>query len=73
MTLSTDLSGVTFTAAAKRAFAKSGADLPSLVNNALELTLQLQVILKTIIALHPTTGADASNSASLSAILAELA
>jgi hypothetical protein len=69
----TDLKALSLTANAKSVVAAKGTDLPGLIVQAERLTGELTVILKQIVALHPTTGGDATNSASLTAIIAELA
>lgn len=61
------------TANAKSVVSAKGTSLTSLVLQAEQLTSELTVILKQIYSLHPSSGGDASNYASLATIIAELA
>jgi hypothetical protein len=73
MTVLSDLNAINLTGTAKAAVSAKGADLPALVTTAKSHIVELQVLLKQIIAHHPTGGGDAANSAALSAVLAQLA
>ena len=73
MTALADLRAVSLTANAKGVVAVKGVDLQSLVTQAQFHVIELQTVLKQIVALHPSTGGDAANYAALNAVLAELA
>jgi hypothetical protein len=73
MTVLNDLKAITMTANAKNTVSAKGADLASLVNTAQQHIIELQAVLKQIIALHPTGGGDAANLSALNAVLAQLA
>ena len=73
MTLLTELNSLSITANAKKVFAAKGVDATSLITAAKETTIELQRILTIIIGLHPSSGGDAANAATLASILAELA
>jgi hypothetical protein len=73
MTALTDLSAISLTSTAKAAALKKGVDLAGLVTLAKEHVMELQRVLNSVISLHPTTGADATNFAALQAVVAELA
>jgi hypothetical protein len=69
----TDLSALTLTATAKAAGSVKGVDIVGLVNLAKSHAIELAALLKSIQAVHPSTGGDATNYASLTAIINELA
>lgn len=69
----TDLKAITPTANAKAVVAAKGQDITGLMAQAKQQAGELQVLIKQIIALHPTGGSDAANLASLNTILGELA
>jgi hypothetical protein len=73
MTCLADLSAISLTSTAKAAALKKGADLPTLITSAKEHTVELVRVLTNIIALHPSSGGDATNYAALQAVVAELA
>jgi hypothetical protein len=68
-----DLSAITLTATAKAAAAIRGVKLADIMALAKTKALELSSLLRSIQAVHPSTGGDASNYASLTAIIAELA
>ena len=72
MTVHSDLAALSLTSTAKAAGQKSGADLSVLIGLAHQHIIELQALLKQIIAFHPSTGGDASNYAALLAVLGEL-
>jgi len=73
MTALTDLTAISFTAAAKAVASAKGEDLIVLVTLAESHITELSALLKQIVAIHPSTGGDAANYAALNAIVAELA
>lgn len=73
MTCLSDLSAISLTATAKTASLKKGIDLGAMVALAKEHVIELQRVLNSVIALHPSTGADATNYTALQAVVAELA
>ena len=72
MTVMTDLNAIALTSTAKASVSAKGADIGGLVTQAKRAAGELQVLLKQIVAHHPSTGPDAANWASLNAIVAEL-
>jgi hypothetical protein len=72
MTALADLKAITLTATAKAAVSAKGADLAALVTLAQRQVIELEITLKQIVALHPSSGPDASNYTALNAVLAEL-
>lgn len=73
MTVLTDLKALSLSQNAKTVVAANGADLAALLLLAQQHTIELQAVLKQIIAHHPSGGGDASNYAALGAVLAQLA
>jgi hypothetical protein len=73
MTVLTDLNAISLTPTAKAAASTKGEDLSALVELAKTHTAELSALLKQIVAIHPSTGDDATNYAALNAILGELA
>jgi hypothetical protein len=73
MTALTDLKAISLTASAKAVTSAKGADLQSLVVTTQLHITELEAVLKQIVALHPSGGADMANYAALKAVLAELA
>ena len=73
MTAMTELKAINLTANATAVGAQKATSLTSLVLQAEREISELQVILKQIIAMHPTGGSDAANLTALNTILAELA
>jgi hypothetical protein len=69
----TDLSSITLTPTAKAAGSVKGVDISGLMTLAKSHATELTSLLKAIQAVHPSTGPDASNYASLTAIIGELA
>jgi hypothetical protein len=69
----TDLGAITLTATAKAAASIKGVDIVGLMTLAKSHATELTALLKTIQSVHPSTGGDASNYASLTAIIGELA
>lgn len=51
----------------------AGASLPQLMALVDQHITDLKILLKQIVALHPSTGGDASNYSALQAVLAKLA
>jgi hypothetical protein len=72
MTVRTDLLAVTPTANAKNVVQVSGENLPQLMALADQHITDLKILLKQVIALHPSTGGDAANYTALQSLLAEL-
>ena len=73
MTVLADLKAIALTASAKASVSAKGADLGVLVQTAELHVIELQTVLKQIIAVHPTSGGDAANYAALGSVLAQLA
>src|SRR5229473_6508343 len=73
MTVLTDLKAISLTANAKGVVSAKGADLSTLVGTGQLHVIELQTVLKQIVALHPASGGDATNYAALNAVLAQLA
>jgi hypothetical protein len=73
MTAHTHLVAITPTANAKSVAVVAGTNLPQLMTLADQRITELKILLKQIIALHPSSGGDASNYSALQAVLAELA
>ena len=73
MTALTDIKAVTPTANAKAVVSAKGADINALMAIAQIKAAELQVIVKQIIAVHPSGGGDAANLTALNNILVELA
>jgi hypothetical protein len=73
MTVMADLNAISLTGTAKAAVSAKGADLGSLVTQAKLHTIELQTILRQIVAVHPSGGGDAANFAALNTVVAELA
>jgi hypothetical protein len=69
----TDLSAITLTATAKAAGSVRGVDIVGLMTLAKSHAIELTSLLKSIQSVHPSTGPDAANYASLTAIIGELA
>ncbi|WP_316205436.1 hypothetical protein [Bradyrhizobium sp. SZCCHNS3004] len=72
MTVLTDLKALSLSQNAKNVVAAKGANLDGLISLAQQHTIELQAVLKQIIAHHPSGGGDAANYAALSAVLAQL-
>jgi hypothetical protein len=73
MTALTDLTAISLTATAKAAASAKGEDLSALVALAKSHITELTTLLKAIVAIHPSSGADATNYAALNTIIGELA
>lgn len=73
MTALTDLKAIALTANANKVGSAKGANLAALVAQAQLQITELVILLKQIVALHPSGGGDATNYAALNTILAELA
>ena len=73
MTTLTDIRAVAPTANAKVVVAAKGADITALMAQAQIKAAELQVIVKQIIAVHPSGGGDAANMTALNNILTALA
>jgi hypothetical protein len=69
----TDLNAITLTASAKAAASVKGVDIAALVALAKTHTIELASLLRAIVSVHPTSGGDATNLASLNTIISELA
>lgn len=69
----TDTKAITPTANAKAVVAAKGQDITGLMLQLQIKIAETQVLVKQIIALHPTGGGDAANLSSLNTILGELA
>jgi hypothetical protein len=72
MTTKTEIAAVLPTANAKAVVSSTGADISGLMQLLQQHCIELMALTKTIIALHPTGGADAANLTALQAVLAEL-
>jgi hypothetical protein len=72
LTVLADLTAIGLTANAKAVGQTKGADLPQLVSTAKLHVIELQALLKQIIAFHPSSGGDASNYTALNAVLTQL-
>jgi len=72
MTVHTDLLAIAPTANAKNVVQVSGANLPQLMALADQHIADLKILLKQVIALHPSTGGDAANYTALQSLLGEL-
>jgi hypothetical protein len=73
MTVLTELSAISLTGTANAAAQAKGVNLAALVSLAKTHTIELQRSLANVLAYHPSSGGDATNFASLTAIVAELA
>lgn len=71
-TLTQDVQAIMLTPTALAKAQAAGADLPGLMVHLQTHIAEKQRLLKEIIRLHPVTGGDAVNLASLNAILAKL-
>jgi hypothetical protein len=69
----TDLNALSLTSTAKAAASAKGVDLAALVTLAKSHSVELSALLKQIVAVHPSTGADSTNYAQLATIIGELA
>ena len=69
----TDLSAITLTGTAKAYAATKATDINGLLTLAKSHATELTTLLQAIVNVHPTTGGDAANLASLNAIIGELA
>jgi len=72
-TVLTDLSAITLTSTAKAASSVKGVDIVGLMTLAKSHATEMTLLLKAIQAVHPSTGGDSTNYASLTAIINELA
>jgi hypothetical protein len=72
MTVLANTKSITPTAKAKSVVQTHGAQLGDLLTLFQQHASEVQILLKLIIALHPSTGGDAANYAALSSLLAEL-
>ena len=63
--IKTDLTALALTANAKSIGQVKGADLQGLINEALVMNNDLAVLLKLIVAIHPSGGGDAANFTTL--------
>ena len=72
-TAQTDLKSITPTANAKSVVAAKGADITALMGIAQIKAAELAVIVRQIIAVHPSGGGDAANLTTLNNVLSELA
>jgi hypothetical protein len=69
----TDLGAITLTSTAKAAASAKGVNIVDLMALVKSHATEMTLLLKQIVAVHPSTGADATNYASLNTIIAELA
>jgi hypothetical protein len=69
----TDLSAIVLTSTAKAAASTKGVNITDMMALAKSHATELSSLLQAIKAVHPSTGGDATNYASLSAIINELA
>ena len=69
----TDLNAISLTTTAKAAASVKGVDIAALVALAKTHAIELAALLKQIVAVHPSTGGDATNYAALNTIIGELA
>jgi hypothetical protein len=73
MTVKADAVAITPTANAKSVVQAKGTDIGNLMALFQQHAIEMQILLKSIISLHPTGGGDASNLTALNNLLAELA
>jgi hypothetical protein len=73
MTVMAELATITVTATAQAAVFVKGENLTALVGAAKLQVLDLKKVLSNIVAVHPSSGGDASSYAALTAVIAELA
>ena len=69
----TDLNAISLTTTAKAAASARGVDIAALATLAKSHIIELRTLLQAIVAVHPSTGGDASNYAALNTIIGELA
>jgi hypothetical protein len=69
----TDLSAITLTSTAKAAASVKGVNITDMMALVKSHATEMTSLLQAIKAVHPSTGGDSTNYASLSAIIAELA
>jgi len=72
MTALAELKAIVPTATAKAAVSITGADVSTLLQQVQLKAGELKILLKQLIAVHPSSGGDAANLAALNAVLAEL-
>jgi len=68
----TDLSAITLTATARAAGSAKCVDIVGLMTLAKSHATELTLLLKAVQAVHPSTGGDSANYASLTSIINEL-
>ena len=66
------MAAITPTANAKAVAQSKGVDLPVLMGLLQQQAIEMQILVKEIIKVHPTGGGDAANLTALNAILTEL-
>jgi hypothetical protein len=71
-TVKSDAAAITPTANAKAVVQTKAQDLTSLMLLLQQAAIEMQILVKEIIKVHPTGGGDAANLTALNAILAEL-
>jgi hypothetical protein len=71
-TVKTDVAAITPTANAKAVAQAKGQDISSLMPLLQTQAIEMQILVKEIIKVHPTGGGDAANLTALNAILSEL-
>jgi hypothetical protein len=69
----TDLSAIVLTSTAKAAAAVKGVNISDMMTLVKSHATEMTLLLQAIKAVHPSTGGDATNYASLTAIINELA
>jgi hypothetical protein len=72
MTTLTDIKAITPTANAKSVVQAKGADISSLMLQLQQHASELQVIVRQVIAVHPSGGGDAANLTALNNVLTAL-
>jgi len=72
MTVKAEVNAIAPTANAKAVVQAKGANITDLMQLLTQSAIDMQVLVRQIIALHPSGGGDAANLAALSALLAEI-
>jgi hypothetical protein len=71
-TVKTDVAAISPTANAKAVAASRGVDLSGLMTLLQTHAVEMQILIKEIIKIHPSGGGDAANLTALNSILSEL-
>jgi hypothetical protein len=72
MKIKTEIEGIQLTDAARAKGAAAGAHLEGMLVHAGQMAGELGLLIKEVLKVHPSTGADAATYKRLSAIIAEL-